>query len=287
MRNTLIWTAARSLRAFWEISLAKFVFLVFRIVQIFPRGRQAASLALTRIFSSSKSIEDSEHKYEFLTPNWLTFFRAKSLFLKEPETIEWLKQIPEGSVLWDVGANVGTYSIYAGKRGCKVFAIEPSFLNIELLQRNIILNKLNTSVSLLPVGVGERTSLTNYFMSSPNLIWGGAHNSVDKNLGAGGMPLENPIEIMGFVFSMDDLALFNNVEPPQYLKIDVDGLELEVLKGGVSVLKGVRSILIEVDQDSPGQSHGLMELLKEANFALSSPVLDSSGAINQIWVRKS
>jgi FkbM family methyltransferase len=287
MRNTLIWTAVRSLRAFWEISLAKFVFLVFRIVQIFPRGRQAASLALARIFSSSKSIEDSEYKYEFITPNWLTFFRAKSLFLKEPETIEWLKQIPEGSVLWDVGANVGTYSIYAGKRGCKVFAIEPSFLNIELLQRNIILNKLNTSVSLLPVGVGERTSLTNYFMSSPNLIWGGAHNSVDKNLGAGGMPLENPIEIMGFVFSMDDLALFNNVEPPQYLKIDVDGLELEVLKGGVSVLKGVRSILIEVDQDSPGQSHGLMELLKEANFALSSPVLDSSGAINQIWVRKS
>jgi len=286
MRNTLIWKALRSLRAFWEISLAKIVFLVFRIVQIFPRGRQATSLALTRIFSTSKSIDDSEHKYEFLTPNWLTFFRAKSLFIKEPETIEWLKQIPEGSVLWDVGANVGTYSIYAGKRGCKVFAIEPSFLNIELLQRNIILNKLNTSVSLLPVGVGERTSLTNYFMSSPNLIWGGAHNSVDKNLGAGGMPLENPIEIMGFVFSMDDLARFNNVEPPQYLKIDVDGLELEVLKGGISILKGVRSILIEVDQDSPDQSHGLMELLKKANFALSSPVLDSSGAINQIWVRQ-
>ena len=100
------------------------------------------------------------------------------------------------------------------------------------------------------------------------------------------MPLENPIEIMGFVFSMDDLARFNNVEPPQYLKIDVDGLELEVLKGGISILKGVRSILIEVDQDSTDQSHGLMELLKEANFALSSPVLDSSGAMNQIWVRQ-
>jgi hypothetical protein len=85
---------------------------------------------------------------------------------------------------------------------------------------------------------------------------------------------------------MDDLSKFMNIDPPQYLKIDVDGLELEVLKGGIGVLTGVRSILIEVDHDSAEQSQGLMETLKKANFSLSSPTLNSSGAVNQIWVRK-
>ena len=286
MRKTFIWKILRLARTFWEVLLGEIVIVVFKFVRIFPRGRQSTSRALSKIFTFSNSIRDSEYKYEYHTPNWLTFFRAKSLFLKEPETIEWLKQIPAGSVLWDVGANIGTYSIYAGKRGCKVFAIEPSFLNIELLQRNIILNKLNNTIALLPVGVGERTSLTSYFMSSPNLIWGGAHNSVDKNVGAGGLPIENPVEIKGFVFSMDDLSKFMNIEPPQYLKIDVDGLELEVLKGGATVLKGVRSILIEVDHDSHEHSQGLMEILKGSNFILSSPTANNSGPVNQIWIRK-
>ena len=286
MRKSIIWKILRVARTFWEHLLSAIVVTVFRFAQIFPRGRQSTSRALSQIFTISNSVKDSEYKYEYLTPNWLTFFRAKSLFLKEPETIEWLKKIPAGSVLWDVGANIGTYSIYAGKRGCKVFAIEPSFLNIELLQRNIILNKLNKTIALLPIGVGERTLLTSYFMSSPNLIWGGAHNSVDKNLGAGGLPLENPVEIRGFVFSMDDLSKFMNVELPQYLKIDVDGLELEVLKGGINVLKGVRSILIEVDHDSLEQSQGLVKILESSNFVLSSPAANNSGAVNQIWIRK-
>lgn len=286
MRKSIFWKILREARTFWEAVLGETVTIVFKLVRILPRGRQSTSRAISKIFTFSNSVKDSEYNYEYLTPNWLTFYRAKSLFQKEPETIQWLKQIPAGSILWDVGANIGTYSIYAGKRGCKVFAIEPSFLNIELLQRNIILNKLNSTIALLPVGVGERTLLTSYFMSSPNLTWGGAHNSVDKNLGAGGLPLENPVEIRGFVFSMDDLSKMTNVELPQYLKIDVDGLELEVLKGGINVLKGIRSMLIEVDHDSRERSQGVFEILKGLNFVLASPAANNSGAVNQIWIRK-
>ena len=85
---------------------------------------------------------------------------------------------------------------------------------------------------------------------------------------------------------MDDLSKFMNIEPPQYLKIDVDGLELEVLKGGANVLKGVRSILIEVDHDSHEHSQGLMEILNGSNFMLSSPTANNSGPVNQIWIQK-
>jgi hypothetical protein len=85
---------------------------------------------------------------------------------------------------------------------------------------------------------------------------------------------------------MDDLSKMTNVELPQYLKIDVDGLELEVLKGGINVLKGIRSMLIEVDHDSRERSQGVFEILKGLNFVLASPAVNNSGAVNQIWIRK-
>ena len=77
------------------------------------------------------------------TPNALCQYRAKSFSTKEPETLSWLDAIPEGSVFWDVGANVGLYSIYAAKKNrVTVFAFEPSVFNLEFLARNIFLNDL-------------------------------------------------------------------------------------------------------------------------------------------------
>ena len=59
-------------------------------------------------------------------PNWLAGWRVDTFSSKEPETLEWIDSLPEGSVLWDVGANVGLYSVYAAKkRRCRVWAFEP------------------------------------------------------------------------------------------------------------------------------------------------------------------
>ena len=53
--------------------------------------------------------------------------RARSLLSKEPETITWLDRLEEDDVLWDVGACVGSYSIYAAvRRGVRVVAFEPA-----------------------------------------------------------------------------------------------------------------------------------------------------------------
>ena len=48
-------------------------------------------------------------------------FLAESFSKKEPDTLAWIDLIPEGSLIWDIGANVGLYSVYAAKaRNCKV-----------------------------------------------------------------------------------------------------------------------------------------------------------------------
>jgi len=79
------------------------------------------------------------------------------------------------------------------------------------------------------------------------------------------------------------LLKLENLKKPGYLKIDVDGLELDVLKGAVNTLPNVKSILIEVDRDFLQQKEGVESLLKLNGFKLASETLDTQGTSNQIW----
>ena len=251
-----------------------------------PRGRHSATFALERIFTQFLVLRDKNHSYKFHVPNWLTFFRAKTLFSKEPETIDWIRQIPPGSTFWDVGANIGTYSVFAGKNGVRVFSIEPSFLNLEILQRNIILNHLNDSVSMIPIGLGSKNQLASFYLSKENLTWGGAHNSLGKNVGAGGKALREPLKITGLCITMDELVENFGIPTPNFIKIDVDGLELEVLKGGIEVLSEATSVLIEVDDEFIGQDNEISKLLIDLGFELEHLKESDHVTPNQIWIRK-
>ena len=55
-------------------------------------------------------------KLKFVVPNQVCEFRALTFSTKEPETLEWIDSIPDGSILWDIGANVGLYTCYAAKK---------------------------------------------------------------------------------------------------------------------------------------------------------------------------
>ena len=69
------------------------------------------------------NVRHGEMSMVFATPNILCRYRAESFSSKEPETATWLESISEGAILWDVGANIGPYSIYAAKKSsATVFA---------------------------------------------------------------------------------------------------------------------------------------------------------------------
>ena len=78
-----------------------------------------------------------------------------------------------GDVLWDIGANVGLYSIYAAKKhGIKVFSFEPSIFNLELLGRNCAVNSVSSLITILPFALSDSTKLS--CMRHTTLSWGGA-----------------------------------------------------------------------------------------------------------------
>src|SRR3984893_14567348 len=78
------------------------------------------------------------NQIRFYTPSPLLMSRAASVLSKETDTIQWIDGFEDGKVLWDIGANVGVYSLYAAiQRSVSVLAFEPSAANFHVLSRNI------------------------------------------------------------------------------------------------------------------------------------------------------
>ena len=81
-----------------------------------------------------------------------TSFRMSTIEDKEPETIDWIDSFEEGACFYDIGANVGVFTLYAAKsKKCQVFSFEPSVFNLESLVRNININYLDKQVTIIPI----------------------------------------------------------------------------------------------------------------------------------------
>jgi FkbM family methyltransferase len=229
----------------------------------------------------------------FAVPNALCEWRAQTFSAKEPETLQWIDSIPEGAVLWDVGANVGLYSVYAAKkRNCRVFSFEPSVFNLELLARNISLNGLTEQVCIIPLALSDH--LGNSTMRMTTTEWGGALSTFGKDFGWDGKQIQQVFQFKTVGLSMDDAARLLSIPSPNFVKMDVDGLEHFILKGGPGVLGEIEGILIEVNDDFKEQAEGVESLLSAAGLVIrqkrhSEIVASSTSGLqhsyNQIWAR--
>lgn len=220
---------------------------LFILVNKLPRGKFITSRALQKVNSQKTSIRLSDKILTFATPNWLALKRAKEILIDEPETILWIDEFKENSIFWDIGANVGIYSVYAAIfRKSEVVAFEPSFLNLPLLQSNVFLNDLSRHISIFPIGISNSLGMKKMYLTKNNMIPGGAHNSLGQPIDQFGNLLENAFELTVPAQTLDGFLTKYSKKSPQYLKIDVDGLELEVLQGGEKVLSTVKSVLVEI-----------------------------------------
>lgn len=186
----------------------------------------------------------------FHTPNSLTFWRAESLFEKEPETIEWIDTFQDSDVLFDIGANVGIYSIYAAKKfpKLKVFSIEPTFFNYYLLNKNIYANSLMNQVTAVCIAVSDKNCLD--YMHIPSIDDGGAQTNFGSNLDYNKNEFKADYVQGSLSYTLD--FFIENFKPafPNHLKIDVDGLEYEIISGASNTLRNpqLKSILIELNE---------------------------------------
>jgi FkbM family methyltransferase len=233
-------------------------------------------------------------RLSFTAPNALCDWRVSTFSLKEPETLQWIDSIPEGAVLWDVGANVGLYSVYAAKKkNCRVYSFEPSVFNLELLARNISLNGVTEQVCIIPLALSD--NLRTSYMRMTTTEWGGALSTFGKDFGWDGKKIQQVFQFQTVGLSMDDAAHRLSIPRPEFVKMDVDGLEHLILEGGPVVLGEIKGILIEANDDFKEQAEGVESLLTAAGLVIkekrhSEIVANSTFGLqysyNQIWVRK-
>lgn len=256
-------------------------------------GRYLLNQMLGAAMERMADVSHGNLQLKFAAPNALCDWRARTFSTKEPETLEWIDSIPENSVLWDVGANIGLYSVYAAKkRGCRIWAFEPSVFNLELLARNIHGNGLTGKVCIVPLALSDRLGSSQMRMTTTE--WGGALSTFGQNFGWDGAAIRQIFEFQTIGLSMEDAMQKLAIPQPDYIKMDVDGLEHFILKGGPSVLRNIKGMLIEVNDDFHEQAEQCRKLLSESGLVLKekrhSDLIGSStsgfqNSYNQIWVR--
>jgi FkbM family methyltransferase len=237
-----------------------------------------------------------KYKYNdfvFTSPNSLNKWRLETFSTKEPETLNWIDKLPDNSILWDIGANVGLYSVYAAKvRNCRVYSFEPSIFNLELLARNIFLNGLQKNISIVPLPLSDAVGINSLNMTSTE--WGGAISTFGSEaIGHDGKLMDKIFEFRTLGISMDFAVEFLNIPVPDYIKMDVDGIEHLILMGGKKLLKSIKGVIIEINDDFEEQRENATKLLLDAGLKLEkkmhSEMIESmqefKATFNQIWVR--
>lgn len=184
--------------------------------------------------------------FNFFRTNARTESRYRGLYLKEPETIDWLNEIKPGEVLWDIGANVGIYSIYAGViRKALVWAFEPLFSNYYVLNKNIEVNHLSTTVKAFCLAFSDHNGIS--VLNSQATEDGIAQTSFDDNIMDSGEHFVPRFKQGMIGYTIDEFVERYNPRFPKHIKLDVDGLEDKIVIGAEKTLLDQRLQRISIE----------------------------------------
>lgn len=181
--------------------------------------------------------------------------RALTLLAKEPDSLKWIDSMAAGSVFWDIGANIGTLTLYAAKRGgLSVWAFEPAAVNFYDLAANCEINGLAADVRCLQIGFGETNGLADLHVSQmlPARSFTFRKKPAPGPTGRRAKSFPSCQSVQ--TWTIDSFIDFYGTPRPNYLKIDVPGLTLDILRGARRTLARdeVREVQIEVQERGPG-----------------------------------
>lgn len=184
----------------------------------------------------------------------------------EPGTLAWIDSFAPGAVLWDIGANVGVYSLYAGRRGdIVVLAFEPAPDSYAALCTNLAENRLD-HVRAYCLALAEHTRLGTLTM--PRSYPGSVFNALEQDVDLFGRPLVAERRQTALGIAADDLVDIFGAPAPNHVKLDVDSTEVAILRGAQRILRSPELLSVSVENaraDTP-QNLAIATLLGPAGF---------------------
>jgi FkbM family methyltransferase len=188
----------------------------------------------------------------------------------EAANFQFLKEnCKPGDIVLDIGAHLGVFAVAAAmytNRSGKVYAFEPTSSTNNLLKKTIQYNKLENIVFPRKEAVGKESGKTYFYVSD---VEGDNSNSLvshvrDRNLHS------EEIDVV----SVDGFAEKMNLEKINFLKIDAEGAEFDVLKGAAKTLQNYRPVCILSIHPVPILSKGdkledIYDFVKQLNYSIS------------------
>lgn len=174
------------------------------------------------------------------------------------------KHYADYNVFIDVGANMGTYSIMLGKMGLRTFSFEPSAENYRALQVNILLNRLEDTITSFNVGLDHIDRSASFIFDPVNT--GASHLSAvefcDPVTDARGEETEVKLVMLDHVYQQLQLDEDERI----LMKIDVEGMEVDVLQGARQFIQKYPKILIVMESVHSGEEKLKSVLSEIARF---------------------
>lgn len=217
--------------------------------------------------------------------NWITHFRWFLFKTKEPETIYFLDNfLKENDIFFDIGANVGVFTLYAAKKyeKIKIYSFEPEVSNLALLKENIFENNVTEKVITYGTAISDFTGLSK--LHTQDLTTGSAlhtENTEDiKKSDEGNRPIlwSEGVHAVTLDYFCDELNIIPNV-----IKIDTDGNEKKILMGAKKILKNpsLKAIIIEMPVD---EINYCQSILLESDFEKKEHSFKETR--NEMWIKR-
>ena len=214
-----------------------------------------------------------------------TFWRLQKIGVKEPYLTNLILGLNQEDIFWDIGANIGQFTMLAGlKTKAKVFSFEIDPFNYAMLVDNINKNNFYKRCIAFPFGLSSSNKLQEISIYPDSINQIGRSYVYDKSdqIRSHNYPIP--------VFKGDDIINLLQIDYPSFIKIDVDGPELSILKGMEKILshKALKNLVVECILEGEGQNlDPIANFLEKFNFQIINKKDNISAKVYNVHFKKS
>lgn len=228
---------------------------------------------------------DTRKKLIFRAGHERLYWRIKNTSLLERKTLEWIKTFKKKDIFLDIGSNIGFFPLVAAQaRKIYTLSFELDPLNYALQHENIFLNNLQNKIFLIPIGLSNITAKKNVYYKT--ITPGDALHSLNKP--SPFISAENKKFIKStstISIKLDDFYSIYKLPKPDHIKIDVDGIELLILKGSLQLLKSVKTLMIETSPFNATKIDFFLTKNKFKMISRNSEISDRNDIFNCLYVK--
>ena len=224
-------------------------------------------------------IPDIVHQIQIdpIGPFAIRLRRHRSFWLRNPFDLETFmlgalaRLIRPGNVVYDIGANVGLYARFIAQHGAgRVVAFEPMTENLDLLRRNVALSERAAHIEVIAAALGDRDGVEELQLDTIMSATAVLSSVSSGRASAGHEQYGLPARTEQVRVARLDTLVGEGLTPPDVMKIDVEGAEELVLRGGSTTLRSRPRLVIELHGVDVGRR--VVHLLRETGYFVAGVV---------------